>query len=223
MRALIICILIIGVPLAASSGDHADVHAALSAVGPLSGDRFNPSAVIDAVNRLVPLGKKQGLAVLRKYIHNNKRALTDSEPSALFAVIRIVFDPQKTKAKPPAHACTPKQRYFLAGQCFRPPMLGAPHPPPPEDLLSLRYPIFVLGDVPLSLVSGYSLGGLAEPLGMHLDSLAKFGQWRSKPLAPKPAGNVRYLFMHYGQWGLNEPVGKMVEAQLQRYEKASKP
>jgi len=114
--------------------------------------------------------------------------------------------------------CTPEQQAVAAGGCLRPPRLGAPVPPPPHDLRSLRYPAFVLGDVPLSLVSGYVLGGLPEPFDMYLDAIAPVAGWLPAPLQPKTAGEVRYLFVHYGQWSLADDVGKLVEVQLARLE-----
>lgn len=203
--------------------DDAKALAALAAVGPLDGSRYDPGPVITAINLLQPLGPERGLAVLRKHLARTRATRSVAPgPSGLFAVIRVLFDPPAREKSPPADACTPRQRAVAAGGCFRPPRLGGPVPAPPKDLRSLRYPIFVLGDVPLSLVSGYILGGHPEPLGMHLDALAKAGTWRKAPLKPKTTGEIRYLFVHYGQWGLNDPVGKMVESQLKRLD-ARKP
>jgi hypothetical protein len=106
---------------------------------------------------------------------------------------------------------------MVDGGCLRPPRLGAPSPAAPADLRALRFPFFVLGDVPLSLVSGYALGGTPEPLGMHLDELAAAPTtWLAAPLAPQGAGEVRYLFMHHGAWGSQSDVGQLVERQLAR-------
>ena len=203
----------------ASAADDTHVFAALDAVGPLDGHKYDPRPVIRAVNMLQPLGHQAGVALLRRYLAKHGRALHARPPRALFVVLRTLFAPPPASGSPPTDACTPAQRDFAAGGCLRPPRLGAPHPPAPKDLRSLRYPAFILGDVPLSLVSGYMLGGQPEPLSMHLDSLNKYAYWRTSMLHPKSAGAVRYLFMHYGGWPLNSQVGKMVEAQLKRIER----
>ena len=210
-------------PRPAQAADDWAIFRALDAVGPLDGHRYDPRPVIDAVNLLQPLGKARGVEVLRRYIARRGQSLHPGVPDALFVVIRTLFDPPGARRgpgapTPPPDACTPRQRAFVSDGCLRPPRLGGPQPPPPEDLRSLRYPAFVLGDVPLSLVSGYMLGGKAEPLGMHLDALVAEAQWRPAPLRPKSADEIRYLFMHYGQWAWTDAVGKMVESQLRRME-----
>ncbi len=96
---------------------------------------------------------------------------------------------------------------------LRPPALGAPYPKAPKDPKAApRYPLVLLGDVPLVVVQGYALGGHPESLKMHLDALAREGKWRVRPLNPKTAGEVRYLFQHWGLFG--PKVAKMVDKQL---------
>lgn len=218
MRGLVSFIavsLVLAAAPAQAAGDtaHFDV---LDAVGVLDGRDYDPRPVILAVNALQPLGKERGVALLRRYLAARPAA---DERGALFIVLRTLLDPPQDTAKPkPADACTPSQQAVAAAGCWRPPRLGGPVPPAPADLRSLRFPAFILGDVPLSLVSGYVLGGEAEPLVVHLDALAPLATWRAAPLAPRPAGEIRYLFMHYGQWSLADEVGRMVEAQLKRLE-----
>jgi hypothetical protein len=170
--------------------------ALLDAVGPLAGDAYDPRPVIAAINALQPLGRDDGTALLRRYVAARGAAL--DERDGLFAVLRVLYEPDPSYRTTSA-ACTAQQQPMVDGGCLRPPRLGAPSPAPPADLRALRFPFFVLGDVPLSLVSGYALGGMPEPLGMHLDELvAAPTTWLAAPLAPQGAGEVRYLFMHYG-------------------------
>lgn len=190
-----------------------DVSAALDAVGPLAGDRYDPRPVIAAVNHLQPLGKARATAGLRRYFERHPDA-----PDGLFAVLLSLYEPPNPKGPATPPACTPEQQEVAQGGCWRPPRLGAPVPAPPEELRSLRFPFFILGDVPLSLVSGYALGGQPEPLAMYLDAIAPLASWRGGPLVPASAGEIRYLFVHYGQWSFADEVGRMVEAQLQRLE-----
>ncbi|TNF37368.1 MAG: hypothetical protein EP329_03380 [Deltaproteobacteria bacterium] len=219
MRGLVIAAaaLIVAVATPAHAANDVELFGVLDAVGPLDGHGYDPRPVIRAVNALQPLGKERGVAFLRRYLEARPGA---SERGGLFLVVRTLLDPPQDHAGPVApDACTPEQRAVTAGGCWRPPRLGAPYPQAPKDLRSLRYPGFVLGDVPLSLVSGYSLGGLPERLIDHLEALVPLGTWRARPLTPRPAGEVRYLFVHYGQWSLSDEVGRMVEAQLKRYER----
>ena len=220
-RKFIVHGLALGLVLAASTAMAADsprdatMFKVLDSVGTLHGGAYDPRPVINAINRLQPLGKARGVALLRRYIASRQQAGVRTDSTGLFAVIRVLLVPPASKKKS-ADACTPRQRKIADGGCWRPPLLGAPYPAAPEDLLSLRYPIFVLGDVPLSVVSGYAIGGHPEHLIDHLGALAALGGWLGGPLKPKPSGEIRYLFIHYGQWSLTSVVGQMVEAQLKR-------
>jgi len=63
--------------------------------------------------------------------------------------------------------------------------VGAPYPKKPEDPKSVpRFPVLLLDDVPLMLVSGYLLAGEAEHVESHVDYFRKNGRLRAKPLAP---------------------------------------
>lgn len=213
LTILMLCVL--AAPAWATGSDDA-VFAALDAVGPLDGNRADPRTVIRAVNALQPLGKDKGVALLRRYFAESRPSQKLQKSEGLFLVLRTLLVPPPASGSRVRDACTPEQQAVAAGGCLRPPRLGAPVPSPPHDLLSLRYPAFVLGDVPLSLVSGYVLGGKAEPLDMYLGAIAPVAGWLPAPLQPKSAGEVRYLFVHYGQWSLADDVGKLVEAQLAR-------
>lgn len=193
------------------------VFAALDAVGTLVNRDYDPRPVIAAINELQPMGRDKGTATLAAYLEARGHSVDDR--GGLFAVLRVLYVPPAVKPPWPPDACTPQQTELLSGPCLRPPMLGAPSPPAPNDLRSLRYPFFVLGDVPLSLVAGYALAGKAEPVDMHFEALSSANTgWLAAPLEPKSAGEIRYLFMHYGQWSPTDEVGKGVESQLQRME-----
>jgi hypothetical protein len=62
---------------------------------------------------------------------------------------------------------------------------GAPSLSPPEDAKKApRFPIVIQGDVPLLLITGYTLAGVAEQPESHLEYFRKHGQIRKQPLVP---------------------------------------
>ena len=163
------------------------LFATLDAVGPLEASTFHPGRALDAMRAL--MAAPDGIeAALRRYL-----AVRTAPPSGLFVVARCLVE-------------------VPAGEHLRPPALGAPYPEPPAPLP--RFPAVLLEDVPLSVVFGYQLGGLPEPLSSHLDSL-KGATWRTRPLTPSP-GAVRALLPHWGLWPRGTPIADALEAQLLR-------
>src|SRR5262249_8128304 len=66
--------------------------------------------------------------------------------------------------------------------------VGAPQPDEPNDAKQLpRFPILLQDDVPLLVVYGYNLGGLAERAENHVAYFRKKGRVRAKPLRPSDA------------------------------------
>ena len=122
---------------------------------------YDPGPVIEAVNALVPLGKERALAALDGFLA--RQDLAKDPHQGLFLVLRVAFD-----ADP------------------QPPMLlgGSRPPPPPSPSALPRFPIAIVDDVPLMLVSGYTLRGLAEPVTAHLAYYREHGTLRAAPLAP---------------------------------------
>lgn len=164
---------------------------ALDAVGPLGSGAFHPGRALEAIRALTALGKADGLPLLRR-IADGHRELE----SGLFAVIRaLVVLPE--------------------GATLQPPMLGAPVPEPSDALHAPRYPLVLIADVPLVVVSGYMLGGQPEPLSMHLDALEAL-PWRTAPWQPAPADTVRAQLQAAPWW---EACGVQDDllGQLRRY------
>jgi hypothetical protein len=122
---------------------------------------YDPGAVIDAVNALVPLGKDRALDALDQFLA--RQDLAQDPHQGLFLVLRVAFD---------AHPHPPM-------------LLGGSRPPPPSAPDALpRFPIALVDDVPLMLVSGYTLRGLAEPVTAHVTYYRAHGTLRTAPLAP---------------------------------------
>jgi hypothetical protein len=188
--------------------------AALDQVTALTAEEFKPGAVIRAVNALQLLGLRSGVATLREWIAAGRAHKGGETPDGIFAVMRLLFEPMSGLAPEPTTSAT-LQSAARPGY-LRPPALGQPSPAPQEDLkLTPYFPVLLMGDIPLSLVNGYMLGGLPEPAEMHLDALCDgVCTWRTSTLAPKTTGEVRYLLMHWG--GLTAEQAPLVEAQLKR-------
>ena len=122
---------------------------------------YDPSPVIAVVNALVPLGKDGALATLGAFLA--KQDLAKDPHHGLFLVLRVLFE------------ANPHPPVLLGG--------SRPAPPSPPDALP-RFPIMMVDDVPLMLVAGYTLRGLAEPVTAHLAYYREHGTLRAAPLAP---------------------------------------
>ena len=200
MRSLLILISLLGVVHAAPL--HTTTTGLLDALGPLNASQYDPGPVIAAVNHLQPMGKAKGIAAIRAWL-KARRVAKKGPPTAIFAVLRVLIVRTNQGS-------------------LRAPRLGAPVPKPTEKQLEYlhAFPIMTLDDVPMSVVEGYALGGMAEPASMYLDYLEKEGQWFPRLLAPKSAGSVRYMFTHFGLYPGDDPVSRAIEGQLKRLEAA---
>lgn len=147
-----------------------DMHAILDRASSSEFESYLPGAVIDAVNALQPLGKDRALDAIEAYL---ARADQESDRHGLFLVMRVLFAVPQAGHHPPLR-------------------LGGSVPPPPADPTSLPlFPIALIGDIPLMLVSGYVLGGEPEPLAAHLEHFRKEGAIRTQPLRPvQPSRDV---------------------------------
>ncbi|HEX4418547.1 MAG TPA: hypothetical protein VH165_11635, partial [Kofleriaceae bacterium] len=121
---------------------------------------YDPTAVIEAVNALIPLGKAGALAALDKFIAGCD--LTRHPHEGLFLVMRVIFD------------ANPHPPLRLGGSRLQPPDLATAIP---------RFPILMVEEVPLMLVDAYELAGLPEQLSTHLDYYRQHGQLVA-PLRP---------------------------------------
>jgi hypothetical protein len=160
-------------------------------------DSYHPGAVIEAVNALVPLGKDGALAAIDGFLA--KQDLTKDPHQGVFLVLRVLFE-----ADP------------------HPPMLlGGSRPPPPSPPSALpRFPILIVDDVPLMLVSGYTLRGLPEPVTAHVAYYRKQGALRAAPLAPRagPDRMAGYVARYQTAYGAapSEAERALVRGQLDR-------
>ena len=156
---------------------------------------YDPTAVIEAVNALIPLGKDGALAALDKFIAGCD--LERDPHQGLFLVLRVLFD---AAPHPPLR-------------------LGSSRLPPPSSPAVIpRFPILMVDDVPLMLVDGYELGGLPEQLSTHLDYYRQHGALTA-PLRPaktdRQTAFVQAFRQAYGR-GPDLAEHDHIDAQLER-------
>jgi hypothetical protein len=129
---------------------------------------WDPVWGIKAVNTLVPLGKHKALAALEEFLRITPSFLSFYEVSFL---LRVLFD-------------VPKDTGYMPG--FRYPI----QPGPPDDIKRVpRFPILILGDVPLEIAFGSGLGGDSpytneEILAAEIAFSRDHATMRLKPLQP---------------------------------------
>jgi|WetSurMetagenome_2_1015567.scaffolds.fasta_scaffold463663_1 hypothetical protein len=124
---------------------------------------YDPSYVIQAVNFLQPLGKEKALEQIESCI---KSRPGHGDNLGLFWILRVLFD-------------------MPNGMDFLPVRLGSPSIPPPPDPGKIpRFPIMMIREIPLLIVSGYFLGGLPETVDVHVAYFRTHGIIRHKPLLP---------------------------------------
>ena len=162
--------------------------------------RYRPRHVIDAVNALLPLGKDGALAAVEAWLATHDAGTQPHD--GLFLVLRVLFEvPAHPGHQPPLH-------------------LGGTSPPPPPDPASLpHFPLVLIDDRPLLLVSGFALGGDTEPVSSHIRHFRANGTLRHKPLAPaRPPDAVldEFRAMYQRAYGASPPphVLALIQAQL---------
>jgi hypothetical protein len=158
---------------------------------------YDPTTVINAVNALVSLGKDGALAAIDKFLA--RQDPEDNPRQGLFLVLRVLFD---ADPHPPLR------------------LGGAPLGPPRDPAAMPRFPIVVVDDVPLMLISGYTLAGLPEPLSSHLDYYRNHGTLRAAPLTPAQGVDRRAAFAKVYQSAYGAPpepgVRGFIDDQLHR-------
>ena len=166
--------------------------------------RFDPGPLIAAVNELLPLGKHGALAAIENHLAAADRSKDPQH--GLFLVLRLLFQ--------------------VPASGFHPPMfIGIPKAVEPSDPKSLPYfPLLVVDDIPLLLITTFVLGGAAQPVEAHLRYYRETGTLRAAPLAPPaPADRAQILSraahlyrLAYGE-DPKSALLEMLEGQLQRW------
>lgn len=170
---------------------------ALQRAAAMTVEDYDPRVVIEAVNALQPLGKADALAAIEQTVESR----AGEESTGLFWVLRTLFD------TPGVHP-----RVGIGDPDVAPPAY-------PEQMP--RWPIVLVGDVPLLVVGGYFLGGLPEGVSAHADVYRREGSIRERPLHPPASADglaeqFRALWeAAYGDEQIGE-VAPRVDEQLDR-------
>jgi len=145
----------------------------------LDGYSYNPLPVIQIVNTLQPLGKEKALAAVAEYVRVSDEWYDFWGPrSGMFLVLAVCFD-------------LPNGIYPDQAGGF-----GAPSPGPPKDPGRIpRFPIAIIDNIPLMLVSGYTFQGMATPMENVVDFYRAKGSIRATPLVPSndPLAAITHL------------------------------
>jgi hypothetical protein len=152
-------------------------------------ERYNPLPFIRIVNSLQPLGKDTALACISEYLR--VASSWDHSRTSLFLILRLLFE-------------------VPADTGFMPPMeVGMPSVANPADPKRVPlFPLVLVDDIPLDLVTGYMLAGMAEPVEEHVKYFQANGKLRAHPLHPSdnPLAALDKL-EHSPQWIYRDKPG----------------
>ncbi len=154
-----------------------------------AGTRYNPLTVIRAVNLLQPLGKQKSLAVIDEFLRVTHRR--DPGREGVYLVLRTLFDvPDDPGYLPTMH-------------------VGQPRPSAPANPKRLpRFPIALVGDIPLLVVQGYQSFGGRGSLSPHLAYYHQQGLLRTKLLVPTSTPfQALEAFTHSPAWNFTGSEG----------------
>lgn len=129
--------------------------------------RFNPGALIAAVNSLLPLGKDGALTAIEWHLSAADRSADPQH--GLLLVLRLLFEVPDSGFHPPLHLGIPK----------------VVEPPDPKSLP--HFPLLLVDDIPLLLVTTFLIGGSAQPVEACLQYYRENGTLRARALTPPAA------------------------------------
>ena len=127
---------------------------------------YRPRPVIEAVNALQPLGKTAALAALKEYLRVTPFRWYADGPDGVFLVLRCLFDVPENPGVLPTM------------------MVGVSTEEPADRSLFPRFPIALVGDIPILLAKGYSGSGTTESPERHLVWFEEHAVFRAAPLRP---------------------------------------
>ncbi len=140
-------------------------------IGGVRGNLYNPLNMIRCVNRLRSESKERVLAVIEEHARVAS-FFSHTYPDGLLLLLRTIFE--------------------VSEEWGYMPLMGIgrmnPHLPNSKEMYKLfpRYPIFVVNDVPVLLISDYTCFGSGghESLKLHMEYFRNNGVLRKTPLHP---------------------------------------
>ena len=163
---------------------------------------YDPKNLIREVNKLQPLGKEKVLEVIEGYDNFYKDSDPNVDKLVLYLLLRVLFDIPTTAG------------YF--------PNLGVGRatPSPPKDpTIFPRFPVLLVGGIPLLITHSFELFGVAIPVRFHLDYCRKHCELRSQVLIPTthPLGLLAEIeklpewsvFLADAEWTMNADLMKV--------------
>lgn len=164
----------------------ADLRKLLQLIDSASGPgEDNPLRLIQIVNALQPLGKGRTLAAIGEYLR------VGGQDMPVFLIQRLLFE-------------------VPADTGFMPPMaVGQPSVTEPANRKRVpRFPLVLVDDIPLDLVTGYMLAGVPEPAEFDVQYFQNNGTLRAHPLHPSnnPLAVLDRL-QHSPQWIYRDKPG----------------
>jgi hypothetical protein len=131
------------------------------------GLRFNPRALIEAVNYLQGIGKDKSLKTLQNYCAIAQQAAEYNNPENVLLIARVLF------VRKDGQEVLPRL------------LLGQPDLEEPEDpTIFPLFPLCIHRDIPFLLIGGYRIGGEGQPPIEYVEWCARDCEIRSAPLIP---------------------------------------
>jgi hypothetical protein len=132
---------------------------------------YHPLDIVKVVNRLMPMGKQEALGVIEQFEQGQPLALESM--CGLFIILRVLFDVPNVPGYHPIMN------------------MGSSQPGPPIQFKSLPlFPVMMIEDLPIMMVTGYTLAGLPDSIGSHIQHFKKKGILRSTLLKPADGQSV---------------------------------
>jgi hypothetical protein len=161
----------------------------LTAAADIDFAHYHPQYIIEAVNALLPLKKDAALAAIESCLAARNLDIAPGE--GLFLVLRTLFE-------------------VPADPGYHPPMrLGRSLPAPPPNPTSLpHFPLVIIDDRPLMMISGFVLGGDTEPVAIHIRHFRANGILRRSALSPSQSGSMvadQFQAIYLSAYGIPAP------------------
>ncbi|MDX2362721.1 MAG: hypothetical protein QNK23_18065 [Crocinitomicaceae bacterium] len=157
-----------------------ELNAQLDSIYAMAAYTFDPTLLVTTANKLQHYKKKEVLAMIRE-TYDSESGL--SLGYGLFLLLRMQFD-------------IPDDMQHLEI------WFGKPGTAPPNSTSPTnRFPIIMVEDFPVILITGYMLGGLPENIDRHMEFYKKYGVLRDKPFPTEiRSSRANYYLSFTKEW-----------------------